>query len=212
MGEVRKLWIEGPAGRIEAALRVARTARAAAVVAHPHPLHGGSLHNPVTFHTDRELNVAGLTTLRFNFRGVGTSEGVHDEGRGELDDVAAAVAWLRGAASGVPLLLVGYSFGAWCALRHAVRDDTVRALVAIGLPLRRYDLTEVRRFDRPLAVVQGTADELGGFEELRQLLAEAGKTAAIYPVEGASHLFPGRAPEAARRVVEAAEVLLREVD
>ena len=161
MSEVRKLWFEGPAGRLEAALRVAATPRAAAVVAHPHPLYGGSLHNPVVFHAERGLNAAGLTTLRFNFRGVGSSEVAHDEGRGEVEDVAAAACWLRGAAPGAPLLLVGYSFGAWCALRHALGDPSVAAFVALGLPLSRYDFDEVRHLDRPLAVVQGTAFGLG---------------------------------------------------
>ena len=103
MGEIRKLWIPGPAGRLEAALRAACPSHGAAVLAHPHPLYGGTLHNPVIFHADRELNRAGLTTLRFNFRGVGESEGVHDEGRGELGDWAAATAWLRGMALEGPL-------------------------------------------------------------------------------------------------------------
>ena len=139
MSEVRKLWIPGPEGRLEASLRVACPARAAAVVAHPHPLHGGTLHNPVVFHTERELHRAGLTTLRFNFRGVGSSEGTFDEGRGETQDVGAAASWLRGVALGTPLLLVGYSFGSVCSIAHAARDRNVRGIVAIGMPVRLYE-------------------------------------------------------------------------
>ena len=82
MSDVQKHWIKGPVGRLEAALRVASPARAAALVVHPHPLYGGTLHNPVVYHSDRELNRAGLTTLRVNLRGAGDSEGAHDEGRG----------------------------------------------------------------------------------------------------------------------------------
>ena len=93
MGDVRRLWIEGPTGKLEAALRPTGTPRAAAVIAHPHPLYGGTLHNPVVFHADRELNRMGLWTLRFNFRGVGESDGFHDEGRGEIADVGACAAW-----------------------------------------------------------------------------------------------------------------------
>ena len=105
MGNARSLWIEGGDGRLEAALRTASLPRAAAVLTHPHPLYGGTLHNPVVFRTDRELNRAGWTTLRFNFRGVGSSEGTHDEGRGEVEDVGAAVSWLRGIVPDVPIAM-----------------------------------------------------------------------------------------------------------
>lgn len=204
----RKLWIPGPAGRLEAALRVAVPARAGAVIAHPHPLHGGSLNHPVVFHADRALARAGCTTLRFNFRGAGSSEGVHDEGRGELEDVAAAVSWLRAITPGLPLLVVGYSFGAWCGLREAVDDPRVAALIAIGLPVRTYDLTAVGRLGRPLAVVQGGEDALGPPDEVRRLLERARPEARLYIVEGADHLFTRRAAEAAARVVEAAQAIL----
>lgn len=130
--EPRKLWIEGPAGPLEAVLRASCPPRAGAVLAHPHPLHGGTLGNSVIFHADRELNRAGLTTLRFNFRGVGASAGAHDAGRGEVDDLAAAASWLAGLTPRQPLLVVGYSFGAWCAIRHAARSSSVAGVIAIG--------------------------------------------------------------------------------
>lgn len=205
---VRKLWIEGPVGRLEGALRVACPARAAAVLAHPHPLHGGTLHNPVVFHADRALWQAGFTTMRFNFRGVGTSEGRHDDGRGEVDDVGCVARWLRGIVPGLPLLLVGYSFGVRCSLLYMLRDLDIAALVAIGLPLRSHPFPELAELHRPYAVVQGSADELGPLEELRTLLSAADSEAPLYVVEGASHLFPGNAPQAARSVVEAASGLL----
>jgi alpha/beta superfamily hydrolase len=211
VAEQRKLWIEGPAGRLEAALRVACPARAAAVVAHPHPLHGGTLHNPVVFHTDRELARAGWTTLRFNFRGVGTSDGTHDEGRGEVGDLGAAVNWLRGAARGVPLLVVGYSFGSRCALRHALGDVGVAAVIAIGFPVGLEDLSaEVRALGRPFAVVQGTRDEFGDPEQVRATIEGAEPAPELFTIEGADHLFTGRAGEAAAAVVFAAEALLQD--
>jgi len=207
--EMRRLWIPGPAGRLEAAIRAACPARAAAVVAHP---HGGSLHNPVVFHAERELNRAGLTTLRFNFRGVGESQGEHDEGRGEVEDLAATVSWLRGVALGLPLLVVGYSFGSWCGVRFAVEERTVAALIAIGLPVRTYDFHEIEDLARPLAVVQGSQDEFGSPREVRQLLDRAEPRGELFVVEGSSHMFERRAAEAAARVVEAADFLLPDQD
>ncbi len=209
-GEPRKLWIEGPAGRLEAVLRTAAPARAAAVLAHPHPMHGGSLHNPVVFHADRELNRAGWTTLRFNFRGVGTSAGSYDGGRGEVDDVGAAAAWLRGVAPGVSLVLAGYSFGSGCAIRYALRDETVAAVVAIGLPVRSEPFDEIARLGRPLAVVQASEDELGTPEEVQAVLSRGHPPGRLLVVPGTSHLFPGHASHAAALVVEAGESLLNE--
>ncbi len=205
---VRKLWIEGPVGRLECALRVASSARAAAVLSHPHPSHGGTLHNPVVFHADRALWNVGFTALRFNFRGVGTSEGRHDDRRGEVDDVGYVARWLRGIAPGLPLILVGYSFGVRCSLLHMLRDPDVAALVAIGLPLRSYPFTELAELNRPYAVVQGSADELGPLEEVRTIVGGANSAARLYVVDGASHLFPGDAPNAAQCVVEAATRML----
>jgi len=189
-------------------VRVAATARAAAVIAHPHPLYGGTLHNPVVFHTDRELHRRGWTTLRFNFRGVGSSDGFHDEGRGEVADVGAAAAWLRGAAPGVPLVLVGYSFGSRCCAFHALDDRAVAGLVAIGFPVRVWDLSAVADLGRPFGVVQGSRDEFGSPEEIAPLLARMIPPGRLYAIEGAEHLFPGRAPEAAARAAEAAEDVL----
>ncbi len=212
MSEVRKLWIEGPAGRIEAMLRVACPVRATALVAHPHPQFGGTMHNPVVFHADRALHRAGLTTLRFNFRGVGTSDGSFDQGRGEVGDLAAAASFLRGLAPNVPEILIGYSFGSWCALRHAAGDPGIAGLVAIGLPVRIYDVASVAgRFRRPLAVVQGSDDEFGSPDDVRRVLEAADPPGSLEVVDGAPHLFPGRAGEAAAAVHRAVEAMLDRV-
>lgn len=209
MGEVRRLWIPGPAGRIEAALRVAHAARAVAVVAHPHPLHGGTLHHPVVFHVDRQLHGLGLTTLRFNFRGVGGSDGEHDEGRGEIEDVGSAASWIRGLAPEQPLLLVGYSFGSLCSIRFALQEPAVRGLIAIGLPLREFPIREeIMRFARPIAVVQGSADEFGAPDEVREILSAARPAGRLSVVEGAPHLFPKMAAAAAAAVEHETERML----
>lgn len=166
------------------------------------------MHNPVVFHADRALWKAGFTTLRFNFRGAGSSEGEHDAGRGEVEDVGHAVRWLRGIAQGLPLVLVGYSFGIRCSMLHMLTDPDAAALVAIGLPVRSYSYDELKELDRPVAVVQGSADELGGLDQVRATLNKTVPDARLYVVDGASHLFPGNAADAARLVVEAANHVL----
>ena len=209
MGNVRAVSIDGPVGKLEGAFREAEHPRAAVVLAHPHPLYGGTLHNPVIFHADRELNRRGLTTLRFNFRGVGGSDGFHDDGRGEIGDVAAAAAWLRTIAPEAPLILVGYSFGSHCAIAQAITDRTVAGVVAIGLPVRSYPFEDLASLRRPLAVVQGTRDEFGSIEEVEAKIATAEPKGKLYAIEGAAHLFPGRAPEAGMRVADAVDDMLR---
>lgn len=209
MSEVRQIWIPGPAGRLQALLRVANCPEAGAVVAHPHPLHGGTMRNPVVFHVERELHRLGWTTLRFNFRGVGSSDGSHDQGRGEVDDVGAAAAWLRGLLSGKPLYLVGYSFGSLCSLKYLQQHPHhgVSGMVAIGLPVREYDIGDLSQVHVPLAIVQGTRDEFGSPTEVRRSLEPLPSPAVIEEVQGAPHLFPRRAGEAAAAVVRAVEAI-----
>ncbi len=203
MGEARRLWIEGPAGRLEGMLRLAPASAGAVLLAHPHPLYGGTLHNPVLFHADRELNRSGLVTLRIHFRGVGASDGRFDEGRGELEDLEAAWRWLRGLAGPSPAFLVGYSFGAWCAARLAAQRQTPAGLVTLGLPVRTYAWEGILGGLRaPWAVVQGEGDELGSPPQVRALLERTGAKAQLVVVPGADHLFTGRAREAGLRVAE----------
>jgi alpha/beta superfamily hydrolase len=209
MGDARPLFIEGPAGMLEAALREADDPKGAVVLAHPHPLYGGTLHNPVIFHADRELNRVGFTTLRFNFRGVERSDGAHDEGRGEVDDVAAATEWLKALAPKKPMILAGYSFGSRCAIVHAVSNPAIAGVVAIGLPLRIWSFDELPALRRPLAVVQGTQDEFGSIVEIEPLLARLTPPGRLYQVPGATHLFPRQAQEAAALVVEAVNAMLQ---
>jgi alpha/beta superfamily hydrolase len=212
MRRARQLSIDGPAGRLQAELRLADPACAAAVLAHPHPLQGGSYRAPVIFHSGRELHRAGLSTLLFNFRGVGESEGAYDRGNGELDDLAAAVALMRRLAPRLPLLVVGYSFGAWCALRLAVADEAIAGLIAIGLPLSsRFGLPDLRRLRCPLDVVQASEDEFGEPERLRALLRRSAPGAALRVIPETTHHFPGRARDVARAVRSAAEMQLRQL-
>jgi alpha/beta superfamily hydrolase len=211
MGDARVVWIDGPAGKLEAALRAADAPRAAVVLAHPHPLYGGTMHNPVVFHADRELNRAGMATLRFNFRGIEGSDGFHDDGRGEIGDVAAAADWLAARTPHAPLLLVGYSFGSRCAVAHAINDPKVAGVVAIGLPLKIWAFEDLPSLRRPLSVVQGTRDEFGSIPEVEAALARIDPPGRLYRIEGASHLFPGKTREAAAGVVEAVDAILQDL-
>ena len=187
-------------------MRLAEAAPATAVIAHPHPQHGGTMHNSVIFHSDRELRRSGWTTLRFNFRGVEGSEGEHDDGRGEVDDLAAAATWLRGIVPDRPLYLVGFSFGALCSIRLGVTDPSVAGVVAIGLATLHYGYEDASRLYKPFAVVQGEEDELAELGVVRRIVDEAGGILHVIPKTG--HLFQGRSRDAAAKVVEAANAML----
>src|SRR5450759_886537 len=132
---IRSLFLAGPAGRLEALLNAGLPgATHAALVCHPHPLFGGTLHNKVVFHTMKALNSFGFPVLRFNFRGAGLSQGEHDQGNGEVDDVRAALDWLD-TEYHLPLLFAGFSFGAAVGLRAACSDARVRAVIGVGTPV-----------------------------------------------------------------------------
>ena len=210
VSESKALFVDGPVGRVEAMVRAVDDPRAVIVLAHPHPLYGGTLHNPVIFHADRELNRRGSATLRFNFRGVGKSDGVHDNGLGEVHDLGAAVRTARAMAPGKPLLVLGYSFGSRCAITYALGDAALAGVVAIGLPVRLWTFDDLASLGRPLAVVQGTADEFGSIGDVEAAIGRLSPPGKLYPVAGATHLFPGRAPEAGRLVADAVDVMLQE--
>jgi len=164
------------------------------------------MHNSVIFHSDRELNRSGWSTLRFNFRGVEESEGGYDEGRGEVDDLAAAAAWLNGIAPQSSLYLVGFSFGALCALRLGATETTVAGVVAIGMATRHYGYEEAGRLGKPFAVVQGEHDELADLDVVRNIVDAAHGT--LHVISDTGHLFQQRERDAAGKVAEAANAML----
>ena len=136
---IRSLFLDGPAGHLEALLNAGNaSATHAGLVCHPHPLYGGTLHNKVVFHAMKALNSFGFPVLRFNFRGTGLSQGEHDHGAGEVDDVRAALDWLDGEFH-LPIIFAGFSFGAAVGLRAACADSRVEAVIALGLPVAPLD-------------------------------------------------------------------------
>jgi len=211
-GSIRSLFLDGPAGRLEALLNAgAPNATHAALVCHPHPLFGGTLHNKVVFHTMKALNSFGFPTLRFNFRGTGLSQGEHDRGNGEGDDVRTALDWLD-AEFHLPLIFAGFSFGAAVGLRAAFADPRVKALVGVGTPVapvaadteepRVYTYDFLRDCAKPKLFVSGARDQFGPRAKLEALLASMPEPKKLVRIEGADHFFEGRLREL-REAIEA---------
>ena len=184
----------GPVGRLEAILMGPETPPiAAAVVCHAHPLHGGMMHFKLVFRAAKALQEQGLAVLRFNFRGVGRSEGAHDDGNGEQEDARAALSELERRFPGTPLVLGGFSFGSVVALRVAARDARVRAVFALGFPLVRFgDASVLQGPSQPRLFVQGERDEFGAGETLRALVEPLPPPRKLVVVPGASHFFDGQ--------------------
>jgi uncharacterized protein len=205
MQRIETFFLTGPAGRLECMLKHARDPQttAAAAICHPHPLFGGTMHNKVV-HTAAEAMVdAGIPVLRFNFRGVGRSEGTHDSGKGELDDLTTALDHLSGRFPGRPLLAAGYSFGAYVALRVGCAEARVAALIGIGLPLTLVNFGFLETCVKPLALIQGGEDAFGPLPLLMSLAATLPGGATVLAVPGAGHNFAGHLGDLAARVTEA---------
>jgi alpha/beta superfamily hydrolase len=197
---IRSLFLDGQAGRLEALLNAgAESATHAALVAHPHPLYGGTLHNKVVFHTMKALNSFGYPVLRFNFRGAGLSHGEHDHGNGEVDDVRTALDWMEREFR-VPLIFAGFSFGAAVGLGAACPDARVEAVIGLGLPVaaiddRVYDFEFLRRCTKPKLFVSGDRDQFGPRVKLEALVQTLPEPKKLVIIEGADHFFEGRLRE-----------------
>lgn len=185
---LRHIDLHSEAGRLETLYRQIDEPRGVAVVCHPHPLHGGTLHNKVVFRASRGLEREDVATLRFNFRGAGTSQGRHDNGQGEQQDVEAAINWLQARHKDTKLFLAGFSFGAWVASRVAWARDDVAAMVLIGSPVNKYDMDYIRHAPQPILFLQGSEDEFGEVDKLAKIV-EGCRNAELIVVNGADHFF-----------------------
>jgi uncharacterized protein len=197
---IHSLFIDGPAGRLEALLNAGSpTATHAGIVCHPHPVYGGTLHNKVVFHAMKALNSFGFPVLRFNFRGTGLSDGEHAAGIGEVDDVRSALGWLEREYP-LPIIFAGFSFGAAVGLRAAYADDRVRALIALGLPAvpaegRVYDFDFLRTSTKPKLFVSGSRDQFAPAGRLEALVSTFAEPKKIIRIEAGDHFFEGRLKE-----------------
>ena len=209
---MRSFFLNGLAGRLEALLNSgSATATHAALVAHPHPVYGGTLHNKVVFHAMKALNGFGFPVLRFNFRGAGLSHGEHAHGHGEVDDVRTTLDWLDREFR-LPLVFAGFSFGAAVGLRAACPDSRVKAVVSLGTPIspvddRSYDYSFLGSCTKPKLFVSGSRDQFASKAKLEALVAPLPEPKRLVIIEAADHFFAGRL----REMMEAIEVWIKEV-
>lgn len=187
--------MRGPEGRLEAVLNTgAEDAPFAALVCHPHPPSGGTMHNKVVYHAMKAFSGFGLPVVRFNFRGAGLSEGRFDEGHGERDDVRAALDWME-RTLGRPILFAGFSFGSYVGLRACCGDDRVKGRVGLGLPVRAAGRDYTYRFleecGGPRLFISGDHDEFSPREVLERVFEGLPEPKRLVWVAGADHFFQG---------------------
>jgi uncharacterized protein len=185
-----------PAGRLEALLNAGDSPGSYSVLlCHPHPLGGGTMHNKVVYHAMKVFQAAKLPVLRFNFRGTGLSQGLHDHGRGEVDDVRAGLDWLEREFA-LPILFSGFSFGSNVGLRACCGDARVQGIAALGLPVhaegRDYTYNFLPSCEQPKLFVSGSKDQYGPRAALEAIVATAKPPAQLVFVDGADHFFTGK--------------------
>ncbi|HKW88364.1 MAG TPA: alpha/beta fold hydrolase [Candidatus Acidoferrales bacterium] len=200
----RTFFLNGPAGRLEAMLWTAPPEEASrvAVVCHPHPLFGGTMHNKVVFQVAKTLHQHGVPVLRFNFRGAGLSEGIHDKGRGETGDVLAALDYLSQEFPSKPIFLAGFSFGSYVGLRVGCEDSRVTELVGLGIPVNDSDLSFLTACEKPKLFLQGGWDQYGSREGVEALFAKMPEPKKLVFIEGGDHFFAGKLPLMGRALAE----------
>ena len=199
--------LKGPAGRLEAILdEPERPAKAAVVFAHPLPTHGGTMHTKAVYQGSKGLVRAGCAVLRFNFRGVGRSEGSFSGGPGEREDFKAALDYMAARYPGLPLWAAGFSFGSWIALETGAADDRVKVLIGIAPPITRdgYDFSNTLRTTKPKFFVQGESDDVCPIQDMWKFYGALAEPKELVVIDAADHLFDGHTTE----VGEALEDLL----
>ncbi len=200
------LFIPVAHGKLEAILKEPAGAVAGvALVLHPHPLGGGTMHNKVVFRAASALNDAGLVALRINFRGVGQSSGGHDEGRGELEDVRAGLQYLAETFPEQPITLCGFSFGARVGLEVGISDERVVNLISIGTPVDKYDFGFLEACARPILFVHGDHDDFGSVARLQELvnkIAAHNANVEVEVIKDSGHFFEGHLDELKRVITD----------
>jgi alpha/beta superfamily hydrolase len=190
---IEALFIPGPAGRIEALLEEPEhgTPSEAALVCHPHPKHGGTMHNKVVYRIARGLRTKNCVVLRFNFRGVNRSAGEYDRGVGEVDDARAALEYLRGAYPDLPFTLAGFSFGSRVALKLACSGVGARRAIAVGFPTSLRDTAFLYRCPVRRYFIHSTNDEFGPLHDIQALVAGLPEPKQLITITAGDHFFKG---------------------
>jgi alpha/beta superfamily hydrolase len=203
------LELPGPAGPLEALLEECDGGSPgfAALVCHPHPLYGGTMHNKVVHSVAAGLCDRGGAALRFNFRGVGKSAGRFDQGRGELEDARAALAWLRSRFPGLSVWLAGFSFGAWVAARLAASEPDLEGLVLVAPPVVDLDFGAMRSSAIPKLVLQGSRDEICPVAALEPEFAGWAEPKGIVKVDGATHFFDRQLEDLSKALLQGLSLL-----
>ena len=196
---IESLFLNGPAGRLEALLEEPEddAPREAALVCHPHPQHGGTMHNKVVYRIARGLRSAGAVVLRFNYRGVNLSEGEYAHGEGELEDARAALGYLRERYPNLPFTLAGFSFGSRIVLRLC---GSARRVIAVGFPTSLKDRPNLEGCTVPRIFVQSTHDQYGPVAELEPLVASLPEPKKLVLVEATDHFFAGGLDQLEREI------------
>ena len=190
---IESLFVSGPAGRLEALLEEPEDIPImdAALVCHPHPQHGGTMHNKVVYRIARGLRRTGSVVLRFNYRGVNLSEGSYAHGEGELEDARAALAVLRERYRNLPVTLAGFSFGSRIALRLGCGGEAARRVIAVGFPTSYRDRSFLEGCRIPRIFVQSTHDQFGPLAELKSIVAALPEPKRLVLVDSTDHFFAG---------------------
>ncbi len=203
---IQAIDLTGSAGRLEGLLNTGNAdAPYTALACHPHPMGGGTMHNKVVYHAMKALHGLGIPVLRFNFRGTGRSEGQHDEGHGEQEDVRAALDWLDKTFQR-PILFAGFSFGANVGLRACCGDPRVRGLIALGLPVsaegRHYTYKYLPSCMQPKLFISGDHDQYGPAAEVEAVVATAPEPKQLVWIPGADHFFLGKLNQVQAAIVD----------
>lgn len=191
--KIESLFLEGSAGRLEALLEEPEDGqpREAALVCHPHPQHGGTMHNKVVYRIARGLRSSGAVVLRFNYRGVNLSAGEYAHGEGELEDARTALAYLRGRYPALPFTLAGFSFGSRIVLRLGCEGVGARRVIAVGFPTVYKDRAYLEDCTLPRIFIQSTHDQYGPVSDLEPLVAGLPEPKKLILVEAGDHFFAG---------------------
>jgi alpha/beta superfamily hydrolase len=204
ISRLQPVMLAGAAGPIEGLLQEhdPHDHTLVAVICHPHPLFGGTLHNKVVHRLASTLHGMGAAVLRFNFRGVGKSAGTHDRGTGELDDARLALGWIADRYPGARRWVGGFSFGSWVASRLAASESAVERLILVAPPVHTQTFEEMQTCPTPKLVIQGTADDICKPENLDRVFPTWAEPKRLMKVEGASHFFDKHLAALADAVLE----------